>query len=146
VNNFFEISICKPENFLTGADGPYNDEVFRAKTGPHYQLVSSPAELTAIPVPIVIGLRPFALRTSKDRLKQVPPKMKRKAAPFLCIEKPVRHCCRTGDCGLIQAFKRRLLSIGFDPDGKHLASLRVDDPLRHRMGNRATKDQDIART
>ena len=24
VNNFFEISICKPENFLTGADGLYN--------------------------------------------------------------------------------------------------------------------------
>ena len=74
---------------LTGADGPYNDEAFRAKTGPHYQLVSSPAELTAIPVPIVIGLRPFALRTSKERLKQVPPKMKRKAAPFMyCKARP----------------------------------------------------------
>jgi hypothetical protein len=24
VNNFFEISICKPENFLTDADGLYN--------------------------------------------------------------------------------------------------------------------------
>ena len=34
---------------LTGADGPYNDEAFRAKTGPHFQLVSSPAGLTAIP-------------------------------------------------------------------------------------------------
>ena len=53
VNNFFEISICKPENFLTGADGPYNDEAFRAKTSPHFQLVSSPAELTAIPMPMV---------------------------------------------------------------------------------------------
>ena len=34
VNNFFEISICKPENFLTSADGPYHDEVFRANARP----------------------------------------------------------------------------------------------------------------
>ena len=53
VNNFFEISICKPENFLTRADGPYNDDAFRAKTGPHHQLISSPAELTAILMPMV---------------------------------------------------------------------------------------------
>ena len=38
---------------LTGADGPYNDEAFRAKTGPHFQLVSSPVELTTIPMPVV---------------------------------------------------------------------------------------------
>ena len=31
MNNFFEISICKPENFLTGADEPYNGDAFRAK-------------------------------------------------------------------------------------------------------------------
>ncbi len=34
VDNFFEFSICKPENFLTSADGPYRDEVFRANARP----------------------------------------------------------------------------------------------------------------
>jgi hypothetical protein len=34
VNNFFEISISKPENFLTGADGPYHDKGFHAKARP----------------------------------------------------------------------------------------------------------------
>ena len=36
VNNFFEIPICKPENFLTSADGPYHDGAFRAKISPSF--------------------------------------------------------------------------------------------------------------
>jgi hypothetical protein len=36
VNNFSEISICKPENFLTSADGPYHDGAFRAKISPPF--------------------------------------------------------------------------------------------------------------
>jgi hypothetical protein len=33
---------------LTGADEPYNDEAFRAKTSPNFQCVCSPAGLTEI--------------------------------------------------------------------------------------------------
>ena len=36
---------------LTGADGTYTDDAFRAKTSPNFQLVFSPAGLTAIPMP-----------------------------------------------------------------------------------------------
>ena len=38
---------------LTGADGTYTDDAFRAKTSPNFQLVFSPAGLTAIPMPMV---------------------------------------------------------------------------------------------
>jgi hypothetical protein len=53
---------------LTGADGPYDDEGFCAKTGPRFQLVFSPAGLMAVPMPIVKrdGCDPVALFPQKQ--------------------------------------------------------------------------------
>ena len=48
-------------------------------------------------------------------------------------------------CLLVEA-QVKLLAIGLYPDGKHLAPLRIYDPLRHRMNNPGAEDQGITRT
>ena len=53
VNNFFKISICKPENFLTGADGLYNGRSVSRQNQPR---IKDSVEIWRVCAPAVDGL------------------------------------------------------------------------------------------